>query len=113
MGLVDKLFRGTAVIQFAKTLAEDVAKRYPPALDAQPDKRPSINRMTRIIEDVCAKASEFGASNRLGWLGKARLGNTFRWELVALGYKKDFVDLATEAVVVHLSRKVQPAKQGE
>jgi hypothetical protein len=110
MGLVDKMFRGAAVSVFAKSLAEEVAKRYPPALDAQPGKRPSINRMTRIIEDACAKASEFGSANRLGWLGKARLGNAFRWELVALGYQKDFVEVATEAVVVHLSRKAPADK---
>ncbi|NJK42488.1 MAG: hypothetical protein HC937_01785 [Aquincola sp.] len=38
-------------------------------------------------------------------MGKAKLGNAFRWELTELGYRKDFVELATEAVIVYLSRK--------
>lgn len=88
----------------AKSLADDVAKRYPPALDIQPGKRPSVARLTRIIEDVCGKAVNFQAEHRLGWLGKAALGNNFRWALTELGYQKDFVDFATEAVIVHISK---------
>jgi hypothetical protein len=98
------LFANPAVNEFAKKLAGDIAKRYPPSLDKDISKRPSINRMTRIIEDTCRQAAEFGATGRLGWLGKARLGNAFRWELVELGYQKDFVELATEAVIVEISR---------
>lgn len=99
------MFRSTPVAQFARTLADDIAKRYPPALDKDPSKRPSVNRMTKIIEDTCAKAVEFRNTHRLGWLGKARLGNDFRWQLTELGYQKDFIDMATEALVVHVSRK--------
>jgi len=111
MGLLDKLTSGQGKVEdFAKRLAEDVAKRYPPALDQEPGKRPSVNRMTRIVEDVCAKAVQFQTERRLGWLGKARLGNAFRWELNSLGYQKDFVDLATEAVIVHISRKPAASK---
>lgn len=99
------LFRKAPIEDFAKSLAAEIAKRYPPALDQQPDKRPSVNRLTRIIEDACQKAIEFKVTHRLGWLGKAKLGNSFRWELASLGYQKDFVDFATEAVIVHLSRK--------
>jgi hypothetical protein len=99
------MFRSAPVAEFAKSLATDIAKRYPPNLDQDPSKRPSVNRLTRIVEDACQKAVEFQASHKLGWYGKAKLGNAFRWELVELGYGKEFVDLATEAVVVHVSRK--------
>jgi hypothetical protein len=40
------------------------------------------------------------------------LGNAFRWELNSLGYRKEFIDLATEAVVVHLSRGAVGSSQG-
>ena len=113
MGLLSSKAAGGSVSDFAKALAQDIAKRYPPALDAQPGKRPSVNRLTRIVEDVCAKAVAYQAEQKLGWLGKSKLGNSFRWELTELGYQKDFVDFATEAVVVHVSRKgeiVKPAK---
>lgn len=106
------LFRKAPIEDFAKSLAAEIAKRYPPALDQQPDKRPSVNRLTRIIEEACQKAIEFKVTHRLGWLGKAKLGNSFRWELASLGYQKDFVDFATEAVIVHLSRKSNQARAG-
>ena len=106
MGLIDKLLGNEGIDTFAKSLADGIAKRYPPSLDSQPGKRPSVNRMTRIIEDACKEAVEFKSTQKLGWLGKAKLGNAFRWQLTELGYQKDFVDIATEAVVVHLSTSV-------
>lgn len=89
---------------FAKSLAEDMARRYPAALDQDPSRRPSVNRLTRIIEDACAQAVAFQSEHRLGWLGKARLGNAFRWQLAELGYRKEFIDFATEAIVVHVAK---------
>lgn len=105
-------FAPAPVNEFAASLAQDIAKRYPPALDQQAGKRPSVNRLTRIMEDVCSRAVEFRATQRLGWLGKARLGNAFRWRLTELGYQKDFVDFATEAVVVHISRGAKASDDG-
>jgi len=110
MGTLTTLLVRAPVGALAKTLAQDIAKRYPPALDQQAGKRPSVNRLTRIVEDACVKAVDFRREHRLGWLGKAALGNSFRWELTELGYQKDFVDFATEAVVVHISK---PATGGE
>ena len=97
--------KNSEIKQFAIDLASQLAKRYPPALDSQPGKRPSVNRLTRITEDACIKAVNFHSTNSLGWFSKARLGNDFRWALTELGYTKEFVDFATEAVVIHISRK--------
>jgi hypothetical protein len=102
--MLSSLSRRAPVGEFAKSLVGDIAKRYPPALDKEPSKRPSVNRLTRIVEDVCKRVVEFHAEHRLGWLAKAKLANAFRWELTELGYGKEFVNLATEAVVVHLGK---------
>jgi hypothetical protein len=99
------LFKRPDVEAFGKSLALDISKRYPPELDRQPEKRPSVNRLTRIVEDVCVKAVTFRDERGLGWFGKAKLCNTLRWELNALGYGKDFVELTTEAVMVQISRR--------
>jgi hypothetical protein len=105
MGIVSSWLVKAPVEALAKSLAQDIAKRYPPALDSQEGKRPSVNRLTRIVEDACQKAMDFQTEHRLGWLGKATLGNEFRWALSELGYRKDFVDFASEALVVQISRK--------
>jgi hypothetical protein len=102
--MLSTLFRKAPVEDFAKSLAGEIVKRYPPAIDQRPEKRPSVNRLTRVVEDACARAVEFQDEHRLGWLGKAKLGNAFRWELTELGYTKQFIDFATEAIVVHVSR---------
>jgi len=90
---------------FARSLAEDLTKRYPPELDNTPNKHPSVNRLTRILEDTCQKAAEFQQSRQLGVYGKAKLGNSFKWALAERGYRKEFIDMATEAVIVYLSKK--------
>lgn len=89
---------------FATTLATDIEKRYPPSLDNTPSKHPSITRLTRIIEDVCKQVILYQAEHRLGWIGKARLANKFKWRLKEKGYSKNFIDFATEAVIVHLNK---------
>jgi hypothetical protein len=89
---------------FAKTLAQDLAKRYPPALESSPQKRISPNRITKVLEDAVDKAVKFNQEQRLGMFGKAKLGNTFRWELKELGYSDRFVELATEALIVYITR---------
>lgn len=90
---------------FANELADGIAKRYPSALDSQPAKRPSTNRLTRIMEETCRKAVDYKVAENLGWMERARLANDFRWALVELGYTKEFVDFATEAITIHLGRK--------
>ena len=96
---------GKDVDQFAKQLAGVIAKQYPPALDKGGEKMLSEKRLSRILEDVCNQAAKYKSENKLGVYKKARLGNTFRWELEELGYSKRFVETATEGLVVYLSRK--------
>jgi hypothetical protein len=103
MGMLDKLL-GRDVDTFAKELAETVAKRYPPALDNAPERRISVNRITKVLEDALSKAAEYNQSARLGVFKKARLANTFKWQLKDLGYSDRFIEVATEGLVVYISR---------
>ena len=96
---------GKQVDEFAKTLAQELAKRYPPALDKGGERRISQKRMTTILEDTFNRAAEFKKQHRLGVYKKARLGNTFRWELEEMGYSEKFVELATEGLIVYVTRE--------
>lgn len=91
--------------EFAKSLADSVAKRYPPALDSAKEKKVSVNRITKVLEDTYNKAVEFDRANRLGVYKRARLGNSFKWELKELGYSEKFVEVATEGLVVYVTRE--------
>ncbi|MBK7004008.1 MAG: hypothetical protein IPH37_01840 [Burkholderiales bacterium] len=42
---------------------------------------------------------KFQKEQKLGWIGKARLGNAFRWALTEKGYSEQFVEALTEGVI--------------
>ena len=96
---------GKDVDGFAKTLAQDLAKRYPPALDKGTERKISQKRLTTILEDTFSRAIDFRREHKLGVYKKARLWNTFRWELQEMGYSDKFVEVATEGLVVYITRK--------
>ena len=109
MGLFS-IFSNKEINAFAGELATGLAKRYPPAIDVSPDKRVSENRLTRVLEETLARAVEFQSTHKLGVFGKAKLGNEFKWQLKELGYTDKFIEVATEGLMVHLTRGSQPAR---
>lgn len=110
MGLFDR-FSSKDVDAFAKSLATEISRRYPPTLDQAKEKKISQNRIARVLEDAYDKAVEFKSEKHMGVYRKARLGNTFQWELKELGYSKQFVDMATEGLIVYITRKSSTAKE--
>ena len=108
MGLFGK--SGKEIDEFAKTRAQSVAKRYPPSLDSAKERKISVNHITKVLEGTYQKAVEFNAANKLGVYKKARLGNSFKWELKELGYSESFIELATEGLIINVARKAGPGK---
>jgi hypothetical protein len=104
MGLFGSV-SGKDIDSFAKGLVQELAKRYPPALDKGNERKISQKRLTTILEDTYTRAVEFRGQHKLGIYKKARLGNTFRWELQDMGYSAKFVELATEGLIVYITRK--------
>ena len=103
--MILEFFSTRKIAELAKRLAQDVAKRYPPAIANNPAQIVSAQRLSGILEEVFAHAAAFSRENRLGWYKKARLGNDFRWELNELGYDEKFVDAATEGLIFCVTRK--------
>jgi hypothetical protein len=81
-----------------------VARRYPPAIANNPAQMVSQQRLSSILDDVFARAVSYSRENQLGWYKRAKLGNDFRWELRELGYDDEFVDAATEGLILHVTR---------
>jgi len=97
---------GKDVDEFAKGLARDIAKRYPPTMDkGNAERKISQKRLASILEEAFSKAIDYRRQHNLGVYKKARLSNTFRWELQEIGYTDKFVETATEGLVVYISRK--------
>lgn len=94
------------VDEFAKSLARELAAQCPPDPSSE-GARPNVTpkKLLSTLEQVCGKALGFREQHALGIYKKARLGNSFRWELANLGYGKQFVDDVTQRLVVHISRR--------
>lgn len=111
------LFKFDDIDQFAKQLANEFGQRMPVKVLLQQNRKVSPERVALIIDTVIKKATEFSKLQRLGWLAKARLGMTFKWELKAAGYPEDMADILTKSVVIHIAGKqasppVEDAKKG-
>ncbi|MEO8037159.1 MAG: hypothetical protein ABI794_00220 [Betaproteobacteria bacterium] len=98
------LFDTKKVDDFARSLAQDLARRFPPAGEARTDKG-AANQLAVVTEGLYARALRFHQENRLGVFRKAKLGNVFRWQLKELGYSENFVENVTKGLVVRLARK--------
>jgi hypothetical protein len=93
-------FRNRGVVdEFALHLAGDLAQRYPPELENTKPRKRNPQRLAKAFDDTFNRAIAFQRQNKLGIYGKARLGNTFKWELRRLGYPDDFVDLTTRSLI--------------
>jgi hypothetical protein len=99
-----EFFSTRRVAELARSLAQDLAKRYPPAIANNPAQIVSQQRLSGILEEVFARATDFSRENNLGWYKKSRLANVFRWELNELGYNEKFVDSATEVLTLRAAR---------
>ncbi len=96
------------ISEFATALANTLAKRYPPALDVNPEKKISQARLTKVLEETLAQAAEFQREHKLGVFGKAKLGNEFKWQLKELGYTEKFIEVATEGLMIYVTRGAPP-----
>lgn len=104
---------GKRTKELVKQICSELATRYPPGLQSSKVQKISVNRVTRLLEDSYSKAVRFRDENKLGAMRIASLGNSFRWELTELGYTKEFVEMATEGLIVYLTRKSAEAELKE
>jgi hypothetical protein len=96
---------GAQVDEFAKSLALELARDYPPALEKEGNKTIWERKLGLTLQGIFGRAREFREEHKLGLYKKARLANTFRWELQEMGYDAPFIEKATEALVIQISRK--------
>ena len=100
------LFSTNELEQFALGLAQDLARRFPPASEARTD--PGAKHQIKVILDgLSARAVRYRDEHKLGVYRKAKLGNVFRWRLTELGYSDEFAQRATKDLVTRLAVKAK------
>ena len=92
--------------EFAIGLAQDLARRFPPASEARTDPG-AVHQIKVILEGLGARAVRYREQHKLGVYRKAKLGNVFRWRLKELGYSDEFAQRATRDLVTRLAVKAK------
>jgi hypothetical protein len=90
--------------EFALGLAQDLARRFPPASESRTDAG-AAHQIKVILEGLSARAVRYREERKLGLYKKAKLGNVFKWKLKELGYSPAFVERATKEIVTRLAIK--------
>lgn len=104
MGFLSGVFSNRPV-EFAEMIAEKVIRQFPPTSEPQLVKKGAKRRLEGVLEHVIDDLDAFHKEMQLGWIGKARLGNAFRWKLADRGYSKQFVEALTEGIIKHIASK--------
>jgi hypothetical protein len=90
--------------EFSKSLARELARQYESGSEDEALSKKSRRKLGKALDKIYLKAADFQLQHKLGIYGKARLGNTFKWELKERGYKETFVDEATKGLILSLNR---------
>jgi hypothetical protein len=90
--------------EFAAALAEDFARRFPPASESRTDPG-AVHQIKVILEGLAVRAIRYREQHKLGIYKKAKLGNVFRWKLKELGYSAEFAERATKIIITRIAVK--------
>ena len=104
------IFNHDAEKALGRELAERLGKQLPPQLISKRSQILSANKISRLLEQVFDIAKDYDVKNGLSFVRRAILANSFKWELDAKGYPKEFIDLATEGLIVELAKARTTAK---
>ena len=95
-----------AIDDFAKTLADELANRFPVSLEPGTGKK-APDKMLRAFNHLATLALAFRKENGLGVYGKARLLRGVGEALRANGYSTEFVEAATSALLKTLAGRAE------
>lgn len=104
---IARLFNHDAEKSLAKDLSAQIVKNLSPRLMSERRQVLSANKVSRLLEQSYEIAKAYQSTHKLGMIKRAVLANSFRWELKSCGYPDDFINVATEGLVVELGKKTK------
>ena len=102
--LLKSLFNSAPAETFAKTLAADFAKKFPPIASGALSKD-SKKKFYDALNELHHKARQFGIEHKIGLYRKAKFSNTLKWELKDMGYDGDMVDEIIKGMLIAMAQK--------
>ncbi|MFT3812779.1 MAG: hypothetical protein QM740_05315 [Acidovorax sp.] len=105
-----RLFDFASEADLSAFLVKGLVKQINPEIMAQRRQVLSAARITRVLEQTFRTARESQKQHQRNWIQRAVLLNKFRWGLNDAGYPKEFVEIATEGLMVEISNLGTPSK---
>lgn len=91
-----------------KVLAQELVKKLsielPATLMENRRKVLSVNKITRLLEQTYLMAYNYQRLHKIGFIKRSVLANYFKWELKNSKYPSDFIEMATEGLIVALTK---------
>lgn len=101
-------FSNSTEKSLATRLAAELLKELPPQVIEKRLKLLSVNKVTKLLERVYRIAADHQREARIGFIKRAVLANAFKWELKNHNYPEAFIEMATEGLVVAMSKALRP-----
>lgn len=102
--MIFDFFPPSKMDDLVRNIAEQISKRYPPIIANSPEQPITQERIAEILHEIFSVASEVLRGQRLGPLGRMKLGSAFKWGLRETGYEEKFVDFAAARLMQELGR---------
>lgn len=83
---------------------DKLAKELPASVIIAGRGKASVNKVTRLLERTYGEIVSISGPRGFGFVGRALIANVFKWGLMDKGYPDEFVEMATEGLIVALSR---------
>lgn len=106
MGILS-CFSHAAEKDLAHKLTIQLIKDLPPTLMGDQRRLLSVNKITRLLERTYAIAAKYQQEKRLGFIKRAILANSFKWELKNKNYPDDFIQVVIEGLVMELMKSTK------
>jgi len=90
-----------AICEQSTRVVNSVRKKFPMRVAVSWAGKSTDKQRESAMRQIAAEVRAFARSQRLSWLGKARLSNKLKWELRSLGYSESFVNDFLLALWVH------------
>jgi hypothetical protein len=98
--MIFEWFEINDVEKFGQSLAQFMIKRIPVAAEKRSKK--AIAKQLDTVDKMYLQIEQFKLNNKLNIYKKAKLGSAFKFELLAAGYKPEFVDQVTKGLMQKL-----------
>jgi len=95
-----KWFDASDAENFGRSLAQFFIQKIP--LHAGSKDGKEIVKQLEAVDQMYSKIEQFKLNNSLNIYKKAKLGSSFKYELIAAGYKSELVDQITKGLMLKL-----------